>query len=136
MDPAGFDRTSQRAVCGHQAALPNHLIQTGRTHTLGQRPSRFMTGTAEQVRLIGRKGRMGTGHPASVPGGPPLRQLPQVLAYGSPTTSTPGGGVKLKVEAAKRGLRCQLLKLITVRWPRLSRISIFARPCALKPSEA
>ncbi len=59
---------------------------------------------------------------------PPSDQLP--------ITSVPFGGVKLKVPAAKPGLRFQPLKVITVRWPTASVISILARPWALKPSAA
>ncbi len=45
-----------------------------------------------------------------------------------PMTSVPFGGVKLKVPAAKPGLRFQPLKLITVRWPTASVIPSWPGP--------
>ena len=41
MHATGFNRATQRAVRRQQALLPNHFVESARTHALGQRAQVF-----------------------------------------------------------------------------------------------
>ena len=120
MDVARFNRAAQRRAGRQQAPLPDHFVQRGRPHALGQR--------LERARRLeqGRQCRfwLCAQPDSSLRPGPALASSHcsgVTVAPGhrrSPTHIRALGGVNLKVPAGKRGLRFQALKPITVRWPR------------------